>query len=165
MDSEQVAVQAAGAGHEESLADLYRTQWPSMVRLATLLTGSQQRAEDLVQDVFVRLHRRGDLGDSPTAYLRAAVVNACRSDARRSMRDRRPWAAGQPCSNRETVEWVDLLVLLPARARAAIVLRYWLDLTDQQIADTLDCRPAKVRSLLRRGLARLKPVLEQARHA
>ena len=58
MDSEQVAVQAAGADHEESLADLYRTQWPSMVRLATLLTGSQQRAEDLVQDVFARIHRK-----------------------------------------------------------------------------------------------------------
>jgi DNA-directed RNA polymerase specialized sigma24 family protein len=164
MDSERVTVRATKAGREQPLADLYRTRWPSMVRLATLLTGSQQRAEDLVQDVFVRLHRRGDLGDTPTAYLRAAVVNACRSDARSRMRDRRPWTAGQPSWSRETVEWVDLLALLPARARAAIVLRYWLDLTDQQIADTLGCRPATVRSLLRRGLARLRPMLERAHH-
>ena len=74
------------------LADLYRREYAPMVRLAHLITGSNEAAEDLVQDSFVRLCRSWDRADEPGAYLRQIVVNRCHSWHRR----RRPTTSPPP---------------------------------------------------------------------
>jgi RNA polymerase sigma-70 factor (sigma-E family) len=148
----------------DALEQLFRDRWVEMVRLARLLTGSMAGAEDLVQDAFVRVAGRPD-GlegvESPSAYLRAAVVNACRSEQRHEIVVRRH----QPRSPDPEMpgylgEFADALASLPERQRSAIVLRHHCDLGDQDIAALLGCRRSTVRSLVKRGLASLREVIE-----
>ena len=112
------------------LEALYRDECPGLVRLARLLLGTVTGGEDLVQDVFVRLAARpsgvDDL-ENPRAYLRTAVVNACRSEQRHQgvvrRHDPRP---PQPDVPAYLGEFADALATLPERQRAAIVLRHHL---------------------------------------
>ena len=155
------ATAASTQGFEsQTLDSLYRAHYPTMMRLGFLLTGSNETAEDLVHDVFVRAGPHLPL-EHPRSYLRAALVNACRSHGRRMALGRRH---GQPVAPlvmpRELVEFRDVLLRLPVRRRAAVVLRYFCDLGDAEIAELLACTPSTVRSLVRRGLADLREVLE-----
>jgi len=140
--------------------DFYRAQYEPMLRLAYLLTRSHQAAEDLVQDSFLRVQPRWGTLDTPPAYLRRTVTNACYSWHRRRRRelatDVDPPAPADPGHD----EMWDALTKLAPRRRAALVLRYYLDLSEADIADTLGCRPGTVKSLTHRGLADLREVLE-----
>ncbi len=134
-----------------------------MVRLATLLVGRGGQAEELVQDCFVRLYqhleRSGPL-ERPGAYLRTMVVNACRSAHRRSALEatRRPHP--RPESDAwEVDELADALAALPERQRTALVLKFYGDWPEVEIAQALGCRPGTVKSLTHRALARLREVL------
>ena len=141
------------------LEALYRAHYPPLMRLAYLLTGSNEVAEDLVHDVFLRAGHRLPL-DHPASYLRAAVVNACRSQHRRTVVARRHAPPPAPLvMPRDLVDFRDVLLGLPLRQRTAVVLRYFCDMGDDDIAGLLDCRPATVRSLVSRGLANLREVM------
>ena len=156
----------AGSASTVDLAALYVAEQPRLVRLAHLLTGSPEVAQEVVHDVFVRLHGRTDRADridNPAAYLRTAVVNACRSQQRRWSLERaraeRPPSAPVELPPELDETWTALRQL-PVRRRAALVLRYYEDLPDEEIARLLGCRPATVRSLIHRGLESLREVLE-----
>ena len=143
----------------QSFEAIYRAHYPAMMRLGYLLTGSDEVTEDLVHDVFLRAASHLPLVH-PAGYLRAAVVNACRSHHRRAAVARRhPPAPAPLVMPRELVEFRDLLLGLPLRQRAAVVLRYFCDLSDPDIAEVLGCRPATVRGLVQRGLANLREVI------
>jgi RNA polymerase sigma-70 factor (sigma-E family) len=159
-----------GVGRDE-LARTYARSAPEALRLAYLLTGDRSLAEDLVQDAFVRfvggLQYLKDPG-AADAYLRRTVVNLSKNYFRRRAIER---AFLQRDSARRQPENVDAdlsaheamrtaLHKLPPRQRAAIVLRYYEDLPEMQIADILDCRPATVRSLVSRGLQALRQTPE-----
>ena len=145
-----------------SFVDLYQDHYVEMVRLATALTGSVQVAEDLVQDSFVRVHAKWSRIDHPMPYLRRAVVNACRSAARRAARERSAMA-------REVVfeaelpadELFDALASLPHRQRVALVLQFYDQLPQAEIAHVLGCREGTVASLVHRGLQQLRRVIER----
>ena len=143
-----------------SFDDLYRREQPELVRLAVLLVGSPDVAADLVQDCFVRLHPRWDQVQDHRAYLRRSVVNACHSHHRRLRRSRRiDLGPGEPVELGAR-ELSDALAKLPHRQRAALVLRFYAGLPDADIADALGCRPGTVASLIHRGLAALREVIE-----
>jgi RNA polymerase sigma factor (sigma-70 family) len=144
----------------EQVADLYQARYAAMVRLAYLLTGSQATAEDLVQDSFVQLQRHWTDVREPAAYLRTSVVNACRTHHRRAGRAREHFAElATDCVLPETPILIDALAKLPYRQRAALVLKFYEDRTESEIAASLRCRPATVRSLVHRGLAALRKVI------
>ena len=149
-------------GLSASFVDLYEECFGSMVRLAVALTGSEAQAEDLVQDAFVRVHAHWDRIAMPTAYLRRAVINACRSAGRRSTRERASTSfdlrAAQPLGANEMF---DVLATLPYRQRAALVLQFYEGLSQAEIADVLGCREGTVASLVHRGLTQLRRVIEQ----
>jgi RNA polymerase sigma-70 factor (sigma-E family) len=145
---------------------LYRKHVGDAVRLAYLLTGDREDAEDLAHDAFVRaagrltsLRREDTFG----SYLRRAVVNACISHRRR-LAVRRTYLErhghDEPTAEFPDVEGHDAIVraisILPPRQRAAIVLRYWADLSESDMAAALDCSVQAVRNLLQRGLATLR---------
>ncbi|MDP9019845.1 MAG: sigma-70 family RNA polymerase sigma factor [Actinomycetota bacterium] len=154
--SEQVEAEEAPT---VSLARLYQREYGPMVRLASLLVGSTEAAEELVQDAFVAVHRRWDGLANPGGYLRTCVVNGCRSHQRRAALERRRRPQPRPEANDvglQADELWDALLHLPYRQRAALVLRYYEDASEAAIAAALDVRPATVRSLVHRGLEKLR---------
>ena len=146
----------------DSLVSLYRARYLPMVRLAFLLTGSNELAEEIVQDAFIRLRARAGVADLPS-YLRTTVVNACRDHHRRAGAQTRALVRLRPVE--ETVDAIDelhdALARLPARQRAVIVLRYYEGLSEAEIAGLLGCRAGTVKSLAHRGLATLRGVVER----
>src|SRR5262249_3934991 len=120
--------------------DLYREQFAPMVRLAVALTGSEALAEDLVHDAFVRVHAHYQSVENPVAYLRKSVVNACRSAARRSRRERTtPRLELLGSTELQADELFDALSKLSYRQRAALVLTFYEGLTQAEIAEVLGC--------------------------
>ncbi len=146
-----------------AVEELYRERFGQLVRLAALLTGSSAVGEEIAQDAFIRCHRvLGDV-DQPAAYLRAAVVNGCRSFHRRRKLALGLWprTGVLPESvDPELHELADVLAVLPERQRTVLVLRYYADLSEVEIADVLGCRPGTVKSLAHRGLARMRTLIE-----
>ena len=133
---------------------------PEMVRVATLLVGSPDVALDLVQDCYVRVHDRWGRLDDPPAYLRRCVANACHSHHRRQRRLRALRLRPAEPVELGADELADALTALPDRQRQAVVLRFYAGLPDAEIAAALGCRVGTVASLIHRGLAALREVLE-----
>lgn len=154
-----------GDSGPEDVAGFSRHCGLELLRFAYLLCGDRQRAEDLLQDVLLAMYRR--FGDTlplsnPVGYARRALANTNISRARRTssrevvvdlIPDRPATDAGDP-AERDAL-W-QALRRLPARQRTVLVLRFYADATDHDIANTLDCRPGTVRSLASRGLAALR---------
>ena len=151
------------ADPDQAFDDLFRHQYAAMVRLAHLMTRSNVAAEDLVQDAFVRVRSAWDRVEDPVPYLRRAVVNACnswhRKRAREAARDR---AAATPEASLppDTVEVLDVIRRLPWGQRTALVLRYYEDLSEAEIAAAMGCRPGTVKSHLHRGRAAVRREIE-----
>jgi RNA polymerase sigma-70 factor (sigma-E family) len=153
------------------LGELYRRHAPDAVRLAYLLTGDRALAEDLVHEAFVRMFGRfRDLRDPDAfrAYLRTTVVNLARSHFRRARvertyleRQRPPVEGAEPPDPGPREELWAALGLLSERQRAAIVLRYYEDLSEAEAADVLRCPVGTVKSLVSRGMDRLRRELER----
>ena len=140
---------------------LFRAHYEQMVRLAFLLTRDVEVARDLVQDSFVRVHNHWSSIEQPVPYLRATVINACRAHHRARRREQRRYVRLVSVSVApESIVLFDALGALPARQQAALVLRYYDDCSDTEIAKLLDCRVATVRSLIHRGLQRLRKAIE-----
>jgi RNA polymerase sigma-70 factor (sigma-E family) len=162
-----------GEGHASTsrLAEMYVRSAPAGFRLAYLLTGDRALAEDLVQEAFLRfvgrLHHLRD-PDAFDAYLRRTIVNLSKDVFRRRALER-SYLERQTAELRDDHTDPDVaaygsmraaLLSLPPRQRAAIVLRYYEDLHESEIADLLRCRPATVRSLVARGLEALRKIPE-----
>lgn len=148
----------------------------ALVRYATLLSGSAAQAEDLVQDVLVRLYPRWSrisaLRD-PHPYVRRCVTNEFLSWKRRwstrhvhavsdaVLEHAAAPAPGPDTGGRDPELWQHLLDL-PPQQRAAVVLRYWEGLRDDEIGEALACKPATVRGHVSRGLAALRAALGES---
>lgn len=153
---------------ETDVEGLFRARYLEMVRLAGLLGADDP--EDIAQEAFTRLmNREPGLGDARAAlpYLRAIVINLTRNRHRhlRVVRQRTPAAfSGDSCEQaaiayEEHQEVIAALAGLPSRRREAIVLRYWLDLPEREIAAAMGVSLGTVKSALSRGLAALAQVL------
>jgi len=150
-------------------ADWMAARQVALVRTAYLLTGSQHAAEDLVQATLTRLYLSWDrISDRQhvDAYARRALLNEHRSTWRRTSRrpevlsDAVPEAALAPAEydgEREAV-W-RFVQALPPRQRAVIVLRYYEDLSEAQIADLLGISAGTVKSQASRALASLRALV------
>lgn len=152
------------AEETETFASLYSSHYDQLVRLASLLTSSSMVAEDIVQEAFAKLHNRFDRIEVPRAWLRVAVVNACSNERRRLSTARRlaPRLARQTTTTADPMpELMASLQRLPDRQRAVVVLRFYLDLPEADIAKALGMRPGTVKSSLHRALARLQTEVER----
>lgn len=156
------------------LGSVHREHYRSLVRLASLLVDDVGTCEELVQDAFVRVWRRGPALQDPDrlpAYLRSAVLNGARSHLRRSLVARRhlqavPVPTGDPGDrplSGDDHRVLAALRSLPDRQRDVLVLRYYLDLSEAQIALTLGIAAGSVKTHAHRGLATLAERLEDLR--
>ncbi len=153
---------------EDEFAELFVALWPRLLRMATAIAGDRSAAEDAVQMAFARAYaswsrvRRADHVD---AYLRRMVLNEIFGSRRSGwFRRERPYADVDPgrtaagpedgLADRDAV-WAAVQAL-PVRQRAVIVLRYYEDLSEEQIAATLGCSRGTVKSQASAALANLR---------
>ncbi len=156
---------------DEAVRLLYGTHWHQLVRLATLLTRDASVAEELVQDAFVSLHRRWDALADPGAahgYLRTTVVNNARSALRHRGVEERYRQPGPPepsgpeeraVQAAQDARVMAALRTLSRRQQEVLVLRYFADLSEHEIATTLGMSRGAVKSHAHRGLAALRQAL------
>lgn len=157
------------------LDQLYRAHYRSLVRLASLLVDDVTTCEELVQDAFVAVLRRSGGWADPErapAYLRSAVLNGARSHLRKQQVRRRwlrsvdppgesPPADGQTLVDAETQAMLVALRRLPDRQREVLMLRFYLDLSEAEIAATLGISTGSVKTHAHRGLATLAVRFEE----
>lgn len=168
-----VAIEPESTGTDAGWIDaVYRLHWVGLVRLATLVLSGTGVAEDIVQEVLVNAYRlRGRFGEDgpPLSYLRTAVVNRCRSEHRhrvvvlRAARPPEPPAAGpedEVGARQERDAVMRALADLPQRQREVLVLRYYSDLSEADIAQTLGISRGSVKSHAHRGIAALRTVMD-----
>lgn len=169
----QIRSQEASAGVDVGFEAYVTARGAALVRFAILLTGDDHRAEDLVQDALTKAYLRWSRirrADNPDVYLRRLVINGSRSWWRRKANQESvgltlaEWATpgnlGDEAAARDQL-W-RLIVALPHRQRAVVVLRYYEDLDDVTIAQILECTPATVRTHAMRALHKLRGHLEEA---
>ena len=161
------------AQRDEQFRDFYFREMPRLRRIALLMVGDGDRAEDLAHDALLRAYRRwGRIrNEDPGPYVRTALINLCRNHHRRRGLEKRHLAEVNPdlASPDETRRVDDTLrvahalqVLSPVR-RAAIVLRFYDDMTEAEVARTLDRPLNTVKSDVRRALSTLREALDDTR--
>jgi RNA polymerase sigma-70 factor (sigma-E family) len=156
-----------------AIAALFRDHHAELVRLALLMVGDMATAEDVVQDVYASLYRgsRTRRVEAPLPYVRAAVLNGCRSVLRRRAIAHRVGLAHRASLNDETTvrasaesevilsedrrQVLSALARLPRRRREVLVLRYYLGLSEAEIAAVLGISAGTVKSTAARALAAL----------
>lgn len=160
---------------DEALEELYAAHWGRLVRLAVLLLHDVGAAEEVVQDSFVAMHRRWRWlrdPDKALAYLRQTVVNRARSRLRhRAVEERHlraeaaraalpsPDAGDGAAATARRDAVLRALAALPDRQREVLALRYYLDLSEAEIADTLGISRGAVKSHASRGSTALRTSL------
>lgn len=157
----------------------YRRYRVALVRLATLALGDAAAAEEVVQDVFADVYRRPPTLEHPSKvepYLRRAVLNRCRSGIGRAVTGRRATLRLAGRREPEGLGPEDRVALsdargrvlaavrkLPGRQRDVVLLRYYAELSEAEIADTLGVSAGTVKSAAHRAMAQLAPLLEDLR--
>jgi RNA polymerase sigma-70 factor (sigma-E family) len=169
MIGSEVRLDDVSARGEDRVAMLFDAHYAPMCRLAYVILGDQDAAEEAVMDAMLKTfsgwRRIRDL-DRADLYLKRAVVNVCRSKIRRLVVERRASTVLRSRAERPDTGWDpeahevrrevwDAVLTLPERQRACVVLRYFEDLPEHEIAEILDCSVGTVKSQLHKARARL----------
>jgi RNA polymerase sigma-70 factor (sigma-E family) len=168
MPTQTAPTDAAGA-----VSALYQVHAVGLIRLAVVMLGDRQAAEDVVQEAFCGLFRRwAYLTDAGKAlsYVRSATLNGCRTELRRRFRSQRRAVPGD--TDTESAEFAAMvgeehrevlaaLRRLPARQREALVLRFYLELSEPEIAQAMGISPGTVKSTTSRALTALGRLLQE----
>lgn len=155
---------------ERHVTALYQAHALSLARLALLMLGDRAAAEDVVQDAFLGLYRRwGKLAntDAAVGYLRASVLNGCRTALKRRSRpaihfDDQPLESAETAllKSEEQQAVIAAIRRLPARQREALVLRYYLDLTEDQAAQAMGASRSAAKSATHRAIVAVGRMLK-----
>jgi RNA polymerase sigma-70 factor (sigma-E family) len=176
MVADQVIDAVVPVDRDALVTALFEQEGARLVRMARLFTDDRNAAEDLVQEAFIRLHRAAHRISDPAKaapYLRSIVINLARDHNRRGLMSLRHQESEPSGSEPDIPE--DILVLddertrllnevreLSPRQRDCILLRFYLDLSESEIADTLDISKNSVKTHCRRGMATLRSRMEAA---
>ena len=169
----EVAAVVVGIDRDALVALLFEEEGAALVRLARLFTDDRNAAEDLVQEAFIRLHKsahRIRSQDKAAPYLRSIVINLARDHNRRGMMSLRHQEAVPAGSTPEAPEdrllldeeqmrLLDEVHALSPRQRDCLLLRFYLELSEREIADVLSISPNSVKTHCRRGLASLRETI------
>ena len=155
---------AVEASASERLRAAFDELYLPLLRLCALLTGARESAEDIVQEAFVRVAARIEKvpPDETAAYLRRVVVNLWKNHRRRLALERRPYPRApempSPSPNVDDAMWQQIR-RLPERQRACVVLRFYEDLSERDVAEILHVSVGTVKSQTSRALAKLREEL------
>ena len=170
MVTDEIVAAFRTADRDLIVAELFRIEGARLVRLARLFTDDRNAAEDLVQEAFIRLHRAAHRVHSPAkaaAYLRSIVINLARDHNRRGLMSLRHQEAvprpGEPdmpddaiTMDEERTLLLEEVRALSPRQRDCILLRYYLDLSEAEIAETLGISNNSVKTHCRRAMDALR---------
>jgi RNA polymerase sigma factor (sigma-70 family) len=151
--AEQPGAVAADASYFD---ELYEAELEPMVRLAFVLLRDREQAQEIVQDAFAAVYERSGRIANPGGYLRQSVVNGCRRAMRRRQVAERLRRERSQTAELGADHILDAVDRLPVRRRAAVILRYYLDWSEADIAEALGVRPGTVKSMLHRSLEQLR---------
>ena len=145
----------------ETFDALFASEYPAVARIAFLLLGNSGEAEEATQDAFVTLLQRWDRVQTPSAFVRTAVINRCRDIGRRRQTLRRllPRARRGTSDNAEREYLVDALQALDIDLRELVVYRYYIGHTVPEISAILGIAEGTVKSRLHRALDKLEAAL------
>jgi RNA polymerase sigma-70 factor (sigma-E family) len=156
------------AAEHDSFEVVYHRNYDALFRLASMLVSSTTEGEEIAQEAFVRWYARRSVVKDPDSYLRTVVINLTRDGLRRRysakrrahlfQTEAREAAAGTEATPSSPM--LDVIAQLPARQRAAVLLRFYEGRTEQEIASIIGCRPGTVKSLLSRALDALRKEIE-----
>jgi RNA polymerase sigma factor (sigma-70 family) len=175
--AQDVAAVIVGIDRDALVAQLFESEGVALVRMARLFTDDRNAAEDLVQEAFIRLHKsahRIHSYDKAAPYLRSIVINLARDHNRRGLMSLRhqeaipvgtaPEAPEDRLTLDEEQRWMlDEVQALSPRQRDCLLLRFYLELSEREIADVLSISPNSVKTHCRRGLASLRETIGGAR--
>ena len=175
--AQKVAAVIVGINRDTLVAQLFEQEGAALVRMARLFTDDRNAAEDLVQEAFIRLHKsahRIHSEDKAASYLRSIVINLTRDHNRRglmSLRHQEAVPAGTTPEapedrlllDEEQMRLLDEVRALSPRQRDCIFLRFYLELSEREIADVLSISPNSVKTHCRRGLASLRETIGDER--
>jgi RNA polymerase sigma-70 factor (sigma-E family) len=163
--------QASQTEAERHVTALYQTHALSLARLALLVLGDSAAAQDVVQDAFLGLYRRWDKlasADAAPAYLRASVLNGCRTLLKRRPRmalhaaeESLESAEAAMMHTEEQRAMLAAIRRLPARQRETLVLRYYLDMSEDQAARAMGVSRGTVKSATSRAIAAVGRMLKE----
>ena len=170
MVTDQVVAAFVATDRDALVAELFRLEGARLVRLARLFTDDRNAAEDLVQEAFIRLHRAAHRIKDPSKagpYLRSIVINLARDHNRRglmSLRHQEAIPAGIEPEAPEDVlvmdderrRLLDEVRALSPRQRDCVLLRFYLELSESEIAETLGISKNSVKTHFRRGMETLR---------
>lgn len=157
---------------DERFRQFVSSRWPRLVRTAYLLTGDRHEAEDVAQSALIKVYRswrKVERSDNPDAYVRRVLVH-CHNDRFRKRRvsqwltdavPDRPDVRDPLADSDERQRLMAALATLPPRQRAVVVLRYWEDLSESEVAAALQCSTGTVKSQAAKALAKLRAVLAE----
>jgi RNA polymerase sigma-70 factor (sigma-E family) len=162
-------VVGVASSRRKAVEELFEAHYDPMCRLAFVILGDAWLAEEIVMEALLKTYSSwGRLREPDRAdvYLRRAVINLCRSRIRRAVIERRaPVVESRAAPGVDEVverdEVVTAVRALPERQRACVVLRYYEDLGDEQIAEILDCSVGTVKSQLHKARVHLARLLEE----
>jgi RNA polymerase sigma-70 factor (sigma-E family) len=166
-----VAARPPELARQDAVWHLYDRRYADMVRFAAFLTGDVHSAQDIAHDAFVRLLDAWDRIADPEradAYLKATIVNLVRGEHRRrevAARRSSPHLALVASAEDDALGRagrqgvLDAVSALPIRQRACVVMRYWMRMSESEIATTLDLSVGSVRTHVKRGMATLQRTL------
>lgn len=160
-DDVMISEREAELGTSSQFDDFYAARWARAFRLAALMTHDAEAGADIAQDVFAKMSRHWGAIERPDAYLQRALTNGS-SNWRRTGRNAARKLHLLVVRGDDEVSFdglADAVARLPFRQRAVVVLRYYADLSEAEIAEALDCRPGTVKSLSSRAIAALSKEL------
>ena len=174
--AERPAWTAADQARREFVEEVYHAEAVNLVRLARIFTDDRTGAEDIVQEAFIRLFHASDRITDPeksVAYARSIVLNLARDHNRRGLMSlrhqdamvdhRAPRQPDEEVARSEShAEVLEALAELSPRQRDCLVLRFYMELSEKEIAGTLQISPNSVKTHCRRGLEALSTKLETA---
>jgi RNA polymerase sigma-70 factor (sigma-E family) len=156
---------------DRDFASFFQAHAEGLRRFGVFLTGDPERGADAAQEAMARVYRKwGRIhSDDPNAYARRIVLNLVRGAHRRSLianrhRQQEASVETQPSRSGQVDDWLEIsaaLRELPLMRRAVVVLRFYEDMSEQQISDLLDRPVGTVKSDIHRGLKKLRELLEE----
>lgn len=148
---------------ELTFDDFYARAWPMAFKFASILVQDSSVGEELAQEALTKMYPTWGRYERPEAYLRTVIANGSKNWHRHNqvVRTKLPLLAGPGHHDPVADELADAIAALPYRQRAVLVMRYYADMTEAEMAEALECRPGTVKSLASRALAALAKEIDQ----